>query len=212
MEHLSNFEFLSPYNLYWASIARGAEKNYFEDPETTITKLRKLGELLAIAIAEKNSLVPDGLDQFELLREFNRAKYVDSTNFARLHTLRRLGNKAVHAQKSEQVPSFNELMDDALEALRASHGLCYWFCRKYWNQELREQPFQEPTAPRNGVIEPEWIESSNSSEIAKRSHERDLITRDRRLSDDPETRLAQLAELASRVSHRQIDIDQCACG
>lgn len=40
----SNFGFLQQYNLPFFQLAVTAEKNLFDDPNTTLVKLRQLGE------------------------------------------------------------------------------------------------------------------------------------------------------------------------
>ncbi|ANO33135.1 hypothetical protein A6E01_07895 [Vibrio breoganii] len=48
----SNFEFLKGVNDFLFAIARAAEKNYPDDPNTTLVKLRQFGEATAKHLAK----------------------------------------------------------------------------------------------------------------------------------------------------------------
>jgi GTPase SAR1 family protein len=204
MPNRSSFGFLRKYNPFWASLTRAAEKNYWDDPETTLSKLRKLGEAVANAVAESNSIDIEARDQFELLDALERAHCIDEPNLARLHMLRRLGNKAVHPAKEGGMPVAEDLRADALASLKAAHELCQWFCRSYCDQTMPAEPFDAPLPPEETVLDAEWTEPQQRSDLAVREPSRPgeskaVSVRNRPLSDDPEIRLAQLSELALKV-------------
>ena len=205
MPNQSSFEFLRTYNPYWASLARAAEKNFWEDPETTLSKLRKLGEAVANAIAESIPLAIEPRDQFELLEELGRANCVDETILSRMHTLRRLGNSAVHPARDGTPQLPEDLREDALEALRSAHALCIWFCRTYYEATVEESHFQSPSPHRETVVDAEWAEEAHdSTDLVLRvdpadEQEKAISVPGNSLSDIPEVRLAQLSELALKV-------------
>lgn len=72
----SNFEFLKGVNDFLFSIARAAEKNYPDDPNTTLFKVRVFGESTAKHLAKILDIeAPD--NQHDLLRELAKVPFVD---------------------------------------------------------------------------------------------------------------------------------------
>jgi hypothetical protein len=204
MPNRSSFEFLSKYNPFWASLARLAEKNYWDDPETTLSKLRILGEEVAKAIAESNSLdIYPREKQFERLEALGRACCIDELNLSRMHTLRRLGNKALHPEQEGTLPLPEDLRGDALQSLKAAHDLCSWFCSNC-DPPVQAEPFESPIPRQETMLDAEWAEPHSQTDLIVRESsapdcEKAISFRDRSLSDDPLTRLAQLSELALKV-------------
>ena len=116
----SNFAFLKGVNDFLFNIARAAERNYPDDPNTTLVKLRQFGEAMAVHLASLFGI--DGAEnQHELLKEFGKIKGFDDTVLSAFHKLRKIGNQAVHEYHND--------LQDAEMCLRISYRLAIWFYR-----------------------------------------------------------------------------------
>ncbi len=116
----SNFEFLKGVNDILYRIAFAAEKNFPDDPNTTLVKLRMFGEAAAKHIAKLLDIqIPD--TQLELTRELAKISWVDDSIINVFHMLRKVGNQAVH--------NYHNDLDDAEMALRLAFRLSIWYYR-----------------------------------------------------------------------------------
>lgn len=116
----SNFKFLKGVNDILYRLALAAERNYPDDPNTTMVKLRMFGEASAKHIAKLLCIeIPE--KQHELLRELAKIPWVDDSIISVFHKLRKLGNVAVH--------DFHDDLGDAENCLRLSFRLAIWYYR-----------------------------------------------------------------------------------
>ena len=115
-----NFEFLKGVNDILYRIALAAEKNFPDDPNTTLVKLRIFGEASAKHIAKLLDIeLPP--TQVELIRELAKISWVDDSIINVFHMLRKVGNQAVH--------DYHNDLDDAEMALRLAFRLSIWYYR-----------------------------------------------------------------------------------
>ncbi|MGR2701250.1 type I restriction-modification system endonuclease [Vibrio campbellii] len=116
----SNFEFLKGVNDFLFSIARAAEKNYPDDPNTTLFKVRVFGESTAKHLAKILDIeAPDS--QHDLLRELAKVPFVDDNILKVFHQLRQIGNQAVHEYHND--------LEDAAMCLRLAFRIAVWYYR-----------------------------------------------------------------------------------
>ncbi|EOE2118622.1 type I restriction-modification system endonuclease [Vibrio vulnificus] len=116
----SNFEFLKGVNDFLFSIARAAEKNYPDDPNTTLFKVRVFGESTAKHLAKILDIeAPD--NQHDLLRELAKVPFVDDNILKVFHQLRQIGNQAVHEYHND--------LEDAAMCLRLAFRIAVWYYR-----------------------------------------------------------------------------------
>ncbi|GAC23278.1 type I restriction enzyme, R subunit [Paraglaciecola mesophila KMM 241] len=116
----SNFEFLKGVNDILYRIALAAEKNFPDDPNTTLIKLRMFGEASAKNIAKLLDIeIPP--TQHDLVRELAKVSWVDDAIINVFHSLRKVGNQAVH--------DYHNDLDDAEMALRLAYRLSVWYYR-----------------------------------------------------------------------------------
>lgn len=92
-----NFEFLANHGDL-LELARLAESNFHTDPNTTLFKMRQLGEQLARLWAKECRLgVVHEETQYSLLQRLEHAQLGPSSNvLGDFHNLRKLGNEAAH--------------------------------------------------------------------------------------------------------------------
>ena len=116
----SNFEFLKGVNDFLYKIALAAEKNYPDDPNTTMSKLRIFGESVAKHIG-KALQFESTEKQVDLIRELAKVPSIDDSIINVLHSLRKIGNRAVHEYHND--------LDDAAMSLRLAFRLSIWYYR-----------------------------------------------------------------------------------
>ena len=128
----SNFRFL---NTEYPGIARLgvlSERNVFEDPSTSLTKLRILSEQITLAIGQF-----EGLRNFEELRQFDRIRILENEGIApreiinTFHKLRKSGNKGAHTDKATSA--------EARFMLKQCFNLAKWFFELYENDEVGDE-------------------------------------------------------------------------
>ncbi len=120
-KRLSNFDFLKHHDELLLRLAITAEACFVPDPNTTLIKMRQLGEALAKTIASRVG-VESGAEirQVDLLRELDFKLRLDRNIKDAFHTIRKLGNPAAHDITSST-------HRDALKALQVGHALAAWF-------------------------------------------------------------------------------------
>lgn len=117
---MSNFAFLKSHDPVFLQLAQAAERAFNPDPNTTLVKLRQLGEAFAKDIASRlGGAFDESTKQVDLLRVIDDTVGLDRTVRDLFHTLRKLGNAAAH----EYVSNHNE----ALQALQITFRLATWF-------------------------------------------------------------------------------------
>jgi len=68
----SNFSFLEQHDRLLSQLAYTAENSFVPDPNTTLVKLRQLGEAIAQDIAARIGIEPDNqTGQFDLLKQID---------------------------------------------------------------------------------------------------------------------------------------------
>jgi type I restriction enzyme R subunit len=114
-----NFEQLRPYWPELAELAGHAEKYIFDDPQSALVKLRCFAEILVGVIYREYQLPSQATDKFvDRLQATVFVSSVDSAILELLHTIRKIGNSAVHEGKTPK--------GDILWLLKEVHTLSYW--------------------------------------------------------------------------------------
>ena len=112
-----------------------AERYFPEDPNTSLLKLRQLGELLAQHTASRFGLeLRDEETQQLLLRRLEAEGCLDREIAELFHLLRRKGNLANHELRGDHAT--------ALKTLRVAWQLGVWFHRTFADPEFRSGPFE----------------------------------------------------------------------
>jgi len=138
----TNFAFLEEHEPLFYELASSAEKYFSSDPNTTLIKLRQLGEALAQQIAVLSGIeFDDQTTQLDLLYRINRDLKLEPTVREMFHILRVEGNKATHLFKTKH--------KDALDALKVARTLAVWFHRAFGKntEYFKPGPFIQPTDP-----------------------------------------------------------------
>ena len=120
----------------------GAERNYHDDPNTTVIKLRQFGEALVKHLAAVFDITAYAeQSQGELLKTLQVRRLIDRNVADLLHFLRKEGNLAAH--QFETTPA------QAKSALKIARELALWFHRSFGKDDAKSfkaGAFQEPVA------------------------------------------------------------------
>lgn len=140
----TNFAFLAEHDPLFVELAQSAERAFISDPDTTLFKLRQLGEALAQHLATRAGIeVEERTTQADLLYRINRELRLDPIVQGFFHTLRIEGNKATHEFKRRTQHK------DAIDGLKIARNLAIWFHRALGKEgtSFKAGPFIPPTDP-----------------------------------------------------------------
>ena len=138
----ANFGFLSEHDPLLVHIAAAAEQAFASDPNTTLIKLRQLGEALAQNIAARIGVPADSqTTQKDLLYTLNRELQLDPTVCELFHAVRIQGNKATH--------QFQTRHREAMDGLKVARALAIWFHQSFGKAgpSFKAGPFVAPVDP-----------------------------------------------------------------
>lgn len=145
---LSNFDFLNHHDELLVRLAQTAEACFVPDPNTTLIKMRQLGEELAKTIASRVGVESgSGIKQVDLLKELDYTRKLDRQVKDAFHALRKLGNTATHDITSSS-------HRDALKALQIGHALSAWFHQQFGGDQakgFKPEPFVKPQDPSEKI-------------------------------------------------------------
>lgn len=139
----NNFGFLQEHDPLLLQLCLAAERNYHDDPNTTVIKLRQFGEAVVRHLAAVfNLTTTTEQTQADLLKTLQVRRLIDRNVAELLHYLRREGNQAAH--------EFQSTPQQAKSALKIARELAVWFHRSFAKGDARSfkvGPFTEPDAP-----------------------------------------------------------------
>lgn len=138
----SNFAFLSEHDPLFVELASSAERVFTSDPNTTLIKLRQLGEAMAQHIAALIGIEFDEqTSQTNLLYRLNRELKLEPMVRDLFHTLRIEGNKATH--------KFRTKHKEAIDGLIVARNLAIWFHQSFGKTgaSFKPGPFILPADP-----------------------------------------------------------------
>ncbi|MCP2076371.1 UNVERIFIED_ORG: type I restriction enzyme R subunit [Pseudomonas lini] len=144
----SNFDFLKCHDELLVRLVQTAEACFVPDPNTTLIKMRQLGEELAKTIASRVGVESSkDIKQIDLLRSLEYTLKLDPQIKDAFHTLRKLGNPAAHDITSST-------HRDALKALQVGHSLSTWFHINFGGDNAKDfklRSFVRPVDPSEKV-------------------------------------------------------------
>ncbi len=138
----ANFSFLAEHDELFVELASAAEQVFARDPNTTLIKLRQLGEALAQHIAALSGIdFDEQTSQSDLLYRLNRDLRLEPQVKELFHTLRIEGNKATH--------QFRTRHKEAMDGLKLARELAIWFHRSFGKAgaDFKPGPFVPPADP-----------------------------------------------------------------
>jgi type I restriction enzyme R subunit len=142
----SNFGFLEAHDEQLVRLGMLAERYFPEDPNTSLLKLRQLGELLAQLVASRVGVFTSSDEpQYDLLRRLQDQGILPREVAQLFGEVRRAGNAASHAVTGDH--------RTALSTLRIGWQLGVWFHRTFAEPSFRSGPFVPPAPPEEESAE-----------------------------------------------------------
>ena len=187
----SNFTCLIKHDPLLFQLASTAEQAFVPDPNTTLLKLRQLGEALAQEIASRLGIeLEERATQLDLLRKVQNAVNIPREVTEAFHDIRRTGNEATH--------EFTTHHREALRGLRTAWTLSVWYHRTFGSPAKGWKPgaFVVPEDPSERVRELE--ERIAILEKARRASQRELNVA-QQLADAESQKATELAKYAKTV-------------
>lgn len=202
----SNFDFLKEHDdLFW-QLASSAECAFSSDPNTTLIKLRQLGEALAQDLGSRCGVEFDKqTTQADLLYRLQRDLNLDANVRNIFHLLRVEGNKATH--------EFKTTHREALDALKLSRSLCVWYHQSFGknSRNFKPSPFVAPSDPSHHLQSLQQQIQQLSQQLNQATSRADAHEKLARLQESEKLEYQQLAEMmdveASKLSQQQIQQD-----
>ncbi|WP_375177780.1 type I restriction-modification system endonuclease [Marinobacter mobilis] len=198
----TNFGFLAEHDPLFTQIAAAAERAFSSDPNTTLIKLRQLGEALAQRLATYAGLEFDEqTTQADLLYRLNRELKLEPAVREMFHILRIEGNKATH--------QFQTQHREAMDGLKVARALAIWFHQSFGKAgtSFKAGPFVPPSDPSSQLrklqtdiekLRHELTETNVQLESSQQLH--DLVAREKAeyeaLALEMDTEARQLADQA----------------
>lgn len=136
-----NFAFLQATDEPFARLGVLAERYFFEDPNSTLLKLRQFAEIMSQVIAARAGKLQNAEEGFaDLLRRLKAERIIPKDVAELFHHLRMIGNRAAHEGSGNH--------SEALVALKVARELGVWFYRAFDGQPgFRPGPFIPPKLP-----------------------------------------------------------------
>lgn len=137
-----NFSYLKEINPLFFQLAKNAELTFVSDPNTSLIKVRQLGEAIIQYIVNYYDLPrTDNATQIDLIHLVDREIGLDQNIRNLFHLVRKLGNSANH----EFITSHGE----ALKGLRAAHAIAIWFYEAFnsGSKKIASKKFIAPKDP-----------------------------------------------------------------
>lgn len=140
--HRSNFLHLAALQEDLARLGVAAERYFAEDPNTSLLKLRQFAELMAQQVAARVGIyLAEEDNQASLLSRLKAGGWLPRETAELFHWIRKAGNDANH--------QFNGDHRTALEGLKVSTQLGFWFHRTFKNPDFRGGTFVPPSPPKD---------------------------------------------------------------
>lgn len=129
----TNFGFLAEHDPVFVQLATAAERSFISDPNTTLIKLRQLGEAIAQDLAVRcNIRFDERTTQLELLQQIRHEIRLEPNVLELFHLLRVEGNKATHKFKTHH--------KEAITGMSAARELAVWYQRAFGKQGAAFKP------------------------------------------------------------------------
>jgi len=167
----SNFWFLREHDPVFQKLASVAEQVFAADPNTTLIKLRQLGEAFAKDLAGRVGVaVDERTSQADLIFQLSRELRLDPRIRELFHVLRVEGNKATHG--------FTTQHREAMDGLKVARELAVWYHRAFGQDtsDFKPGPFlppEDPAAPLREV-QAEVKQLQAELDAARKAHDESL--------------------------------------
>jgi len=163
----SNFSFFRGKWDVLANLGETAEKNVYNDPHTTVMKLRLFAETLTkFVLALENIKETHGTTQVDRIHTLRREGLLEPEIIDILETLRRKGNQAVHEAGYGNT-------EEARTLLQLAFHLSIWFMEVYGDWDFQAPEYIEPQ--KQAEIDTTKLQKEYEEKVKKLEAELDII-------------------------------------
>lgn len=166
-----NFEFLHKRWEILSNLGEMAERNLFIDPNTSLIKLRMYGETLTKYVCAMEGMdETKELTQVDRLSQLKRDDLISDEIVDYLHTLRKIGNKAVHE-------SAYGTTREAQTLTQLAFRLGIWFMQVYGDWDFQAPAYAEPVqqGQEKNQVELEQLAKSYEDRMAQLQQELEIL-------------------------------------
>lgn len=142
---MSNFIFLKNEYPELAQLALLAENYYCSDPASSIGKLRTFCEFIVKDIYAQNARIYPGMNFADLIKASRKQDFIPDKILNLIDIIRIKGNLAVHEQIGTK--------EEALQALKDTYFISYWYYMLKTDKKLEFVPFEEPISQDKKIID-----------------------------------------------------------
>lgn len=137
MLSVSSFSFLDGQWIDVKNVAQNAENSLYNDPTTTLIKLRTFGEMLAKIILDIEGLNrPADDNQYQRLRNLSEREILPNNIAGHFHSIRIDGNEAAHRNSGS--------IGNAVANLEAAYFIAAWAYKTYDDATFEVGEYQIP--------------------------------------------------------------------
>ncbi|WP_350346571.1 DEAD/DEAH box helicase family protein [Heyndrickxia faecalis] len=163
----SNFSFFKGKWDVLANLGETAEKNVYQDPHTTIMKLRLFAETLTkFVLAAENIKEAYGTSQVDRIHTLRREGLIEPELMDIFETLRRKGNQAMHE-------ALKFTTEEAKALLRLAFRLSIWFMEVYGEWDFQAPEYIEPKEQKK--VDTEQLQQEYEEKLKKLEDELESI-------------------------------------
>lgn len=148
---MSSFSFLDGQWIDIKNVAQNAENSLYNDPTTTLIKLRKFGEMLTKMIFDIEGLNRPAEDsQYQRLRYLSERGILPNNIAGHFHSIRKDGNLAVHGNPGS--------INNAIAKLEAAYFIAAWAYKTYDDAAFEVGEYQIPQrTTQETITEPNTV-------------------------------------------------------
>ncbi|WP_258433422.1 DEAD/DEAH box helicase family protein, partial [Heyndrickxia coagulans] len=167
MKVKSNFSFFKGKWDVLANLGETAERNIYQDPHTTIMKLRLFAETLTkFVLAAENIKEAYGTSQVDRIHTLRREGLIEPELVDIFETLRRKGNQAMHE-------ALKFTTEEAKALLRLAFRLSIWFMEVYGEWDFQAPEYIEPKEQKK--VDTEQLQQEYEEKLKKLEDELESI-------------------------------------
>ncbi len=134
---MSNFNFLNTSFPELARLGELAERNLYDDPQTTMSKLRLMCERIVDNLCQIESIQGYSERQVDRLTTLRKEEIIPQRVLDHFHSIRVSGNKAIHANEGSE--------SEALLRLKQARNICIWYYETYSDEvDFKANEFKNP--------------------------------------------------------------------
>lgn len=195
---MSNFNFLDSFFPDIAKLGELAERNLFDDPQTTMSKLRLMCERITQNICQIESIKSYSDKQIDKLDLLNKDNIIPQRVLDHFHSVRISGNKAIHKNEGSK--------DESLLRLKQSRNICIWFYQTYSDDiDFEADEFITPI-PKVSLRETNKVLEDEIEQLRKENEEL-LLQKQKNIQEESQSD-KQRRRQRSDSSSKKLDISE----